>query len=187
MTAYDPRAIANHFLDIAESKRVGHGALQDDLTPLKLQKLVYFAHGWNLALKGEPLIDEQVEAWTHGPVIPSLYFAFRNHGNQPIDAKYVDVEYAYAMDGTPFVRSRHEPSLRDHPGQEAYTRSLLDRIWEVYGHCTASQLSTMTHQPGTPWDTVVKKWGGKVPRGTDISMESIKAYFEELASAKETV
>jgi len=44
---------------------------------MKLQKLVYYAHGWHLALNNEPLIDEQVECWQYGPVISSLFHEFK--------------------------------------------------------------------------------------------------------------
>jgi uncharacterized phage-associated protein len=59
---YPAAAIANEFIKVAKR----NGVL---LTPMKLQKLVYFAHGWYLALLGKPLINEPVEAWKFGPVI----------------------------------------------------------------------------------------------------------------------
>lgn len=39
----------------------------------KLQKLVYYAQAWSLVWDGVPLFDESIEAWGHGPVVPSLY------------------------------------------------------------------------------------------------------------------
>ncbi|MGZ3389845.1 MAG: Panacea domain-containing protein, partial [Isosphaeraceae bacterium] len=76
---YDARAIANYFLERA--RREGKA-----LDQMKIQKLVYFANGWHIAIKGEPLIDEQVEAWRYGPVIQSLRDALREYGDQAIDA-----------------------------------------------------------------------------------------------------
>src|SRR5258708_4237314 len=76
-------AAANFFL----AKGLEDGVSID---PLKLQKLVYFAHGWHLAVTGKPLIDEYVEAWPYGPVIPSLYHRFKSYGADPItDLVYV--------------------------------------------------------------------------------------------------
>ena len=51
---------------------------------MKVQKLVYYAHGWHLGLADAPLIGELVEAWRWGPVIRSLYAALAEFGNQPI-------------------------------------------------------------------------------------------------------
>src|SRR5215510_7158653 len=70
---YDSKAAANWFLDLGQP-----------LTPMKLQKLVYFAHGWSLALTGVPLIKDAVEAWRYGPVIPALYHEFKHNGARPI-------------------------------------------------------------------------------------------------------
>src|SRR4051812_39910789 len=74
---YPAAAIANEFLRLAKEDKA-------QISPLKLQKLVYFAHGWYLALAGKPLIEERVQAWQFGPVIPTLYREFKRYGNSPI-------------------------------------------------------------------------------------------------------
>ncbi|OQY42717.1 MAG: hypothetical protein B6240_13665 [Desulfobacteraceae bacterium 4572_87] len=48
----------------------------DLISNLKLQKLVYYAQGFYLALYDEPLFNEPIEAWTHGPVIRELYRSY---------------------------------------------------------------------------------------------------------------
>lgn len=78
-------AVANYFLDKAREDGV-------DLSPMKLQKLIYFAHGWHLAIYGEPLIDESVEAWAWGPVISSIYHDFKKYGRDPITSPAVVVD-----------------------------------------------------------------------------------------------
>jgi hypothetical protein len=47
---------------------------------MKLQKLVYIAHGWSLAILGKPLFYEPIYAWTYGPVVPRLYNALIKYG-----------------------------------------------------------------------------------------------------------
>ncbi len=42
---------------------------------MKLHKLLYYAAGWHLGFTGEPLFDEDIEAWQYGPVVPSIYLA----------------------------------------------------------------------------------------------------------------
>jgi hypothetical protein len=73
----DARAVANYFLDVA-------GKENRTIDPMGIQKLVYFAHGWNLAMYGRPLIVQNVEAWDYGPVIRDLYQDFKRFGNGPI-------------------------------------------------------------------------------------------------------
>jgi uncharacterized phage-associated protein len=56
----------------------------DPITNLRLQKLMYYAQAWYLALNGEQLIPDTFEAWAHGPVIPSLYERFSAYRWNPI-------------------------------------------------------------------------------------------------------
>src|SRR3977135_2921517 len=78
--SFDAKAVANFFLDLAKAEG-------QPLTPMKLQKLVYYPHGWRLGIVGKALLNEQIEAWEFGPVIPSLYHEFKEFGDQPITRK----------------------------------------------------------------------------------------------------
>jgi len=74
---YDARAVANYFLELA-------GQEGKPLDPMGIQKLVYFAHGWTLAIYDRPLISQRVEAWDYGPVIRDLYNEFKRFGSSRI-------------------------------------------------------------------------------------------------------
>src|SRR5580704_12809669 len=77
----------------------------DLLCPLRLQKLLYYVQGWSLALRGRPAFDDEIEAWTLGPVVPEIYRQFKPVGALVIvpaqagepaelsssDAKFVEV------------------------------------------------------------------------------------------------
>jgi uncharacterized phage-associated protein len=170
--AYDPKAIANYFLTVAAEHN-------EALTPMKIQKLVYFANGWHLAIKGEPLINEQVEAWKFGPVIPSLYAEFREFGNQPITKKAEHFVTEH-LDRFKVRFHRSAPNIDDVPEQAEFIKAFLDRIWETYGGYSAIQLSNETHKPGSPWDKVSKHYGGSIPRRTDIPAKVMEEYFRLL-------
>src|ERR1700689_5397887 len=76
---YPASAIANELIKLSLQKT------NSGLSPMKVQKLVYFAHGWYLALTGgRPMINEPVEAWKFGPVVPSLYYELKKYGETPI-------------------------------------------------------------------------------------------------------
>jgi len=56
----------------------------DPITNLRLQKLMYYAQAWYLALHGEPLIPDAFEAWVHGPVLPGVWERFSGYRWNPI-------------------------------------------------------------------------------------------------------
>lgn len=56
--------------------------------PLKLQKLLYLAQGFSYAFNDRPLFDDDMEAWVHGPVVPSVYHTYKNFSFSPIDINY---------------------------------------------------------------------------------------------------
>lgn len=69
-------------LDVAD-------ALGLPLTHMAVHKVAYFAHGWHLAQAGAPLIAEEFEAWEYGPVLPTVYAAFKDAGRQPVRSRAV--------------------------------------------------------------------------------------------------
>jgi uncharacterized phage-associated protein len=174
---YDANAIANYFLKLARSDA-------KPLDQMKLQKLVYYANGWHLAIKGTPLINEQVEAWRYGPVIPSLRESFRQYGDQPIDAP---ASYLVPRPGANILEEIEEvvPTIdQENPSDLGFVSSLLERVWRVYGKYTGVQLSNMTHEPGSPWDQVYQRYNSSLPKGTDIPEQVIRDYFVGLAKKK---
>lgn len=161
---HDPKAIANWFLDRA-------GVEGRSLDPMKVQKLVYFAHGWNLGLTDEPLIDEAVEAWDYGPVVPSLYHEFKEYGSTSITKLATTLEYegdAKFNLVTPRVSKA-----------DKHTNALLEKIWDVYGAKTGLALSAMTHVPGSPWHIAREQNPGV--RSPDIQNTVMAEYFRALA------
>lgn len=168
---YDVRAVANFFLDRADDagQRLDH---------MKLQKLVYIAHGWHLAITGEPLFYERVEAWPYGPVIPDLYYALKQYGRQPIQERLLVVDLE-TFDSVP-------ASVYQGTNSDAVTRSVevLQRVWASYGGFDAIQLSTLAHKPNTPWDVIAKQSGTDEPRGVVIPDELTGKYYGALADER---
>jgi uncharacterized phage-associated protein len=161
---YPASAVANEFLKIAHNANV-------PITPMKLQKLVYFAHGWYLGLTNCPLINEPVQAWKFGPVIPSIYHALKKYGNNPIRGLISDDDfygetgfnsYVYSIDDGP------EPSSNE------VVKKLIARVWEVYGGFSPVQLSNLTHETGTPWYETPDR---DKKRGVAINEGLIRDYF----------
>lgn len=131
------------------------------VTPMKLQKLIYLAHGIHLARFDSPLINEDIEAWSYGPVIRTIYDAFKSWGNQPI--KEIP-EFEFRIGGKVF---------RSH--LDLLTEDEMDTIklaWEIGGDLTGQQLSNWSHSTGSPWEKTYKSGGNK-----KIKRDIIKDYF----------
>ena len=156
--AHSAKAVANTLLDLADERKM-------EITPLKLLKLVYFAHGWHLALADAGLIKERVEAWKFGPVVPSIYHSFKDFGMNPITGRAEAAEF----EGLTYrCISPRVPELAP----------FFARILEVYGKLSGPQLSNLTHLSDSPWYEVWENRGGKDVKGTDIPDELIKGYFK---------
>jgi uncharacterized phage-associated protein len=161
---YDVRAIANWFLDRAEKSGT-------QLTAMKLQKLIYVAHGWHLAFYGTPLVHEAVEAWKWGPVFRSIYREFRDYGSRPIATR------ATAFDGA----SLEERQIKiDDYGEPGPTCQFLESVWNVYKDFNAGELSDITHQPGTPWYQIYEQMGNAIRPFTLIPNELIADHYKKL-------
>ena len=145
--AHSAREVANRLLELSAQRGQA-------LSLMQVLKLVYFAHGWCLALRDEPLIKEPISAWKHGPVVEGLYFAFRRQQGTR-DLVPLPSELPYLM-----------PEDDD---------KLLGRILDVYGNEDAFMLSYLTHIEDGPWDKVYRHKG----RGSTISNQFIKEHFQE--------
>lgn len=100
----------------------------DAISPMKLQKLLYYAQGFALAIFGKELFPEDFEAWQYGPVIPSVYQRYKSYGNGALPK--VDLE-----------------SFDKYTKEE---KDLLDDVYTVFGQYSAWALSDMTHET-PPW------------------------------------
>lgn len=114
--------VAQYFLTLVDEES------GDLMTNLKLQKLLYYAQGWYLALYHRPLFHDPIEAWLHGPVVPSVYRQYSEWGSQPI--------------------SRSEDF--DPDSFDSDMQSFLNEVYEVYGQFSAWKLRNMTHEE-EPW------------------------------------
>jgi uncharacterized phage-associated protein len=146
---------ARHAADylIAFSREVG-----DPLTNLKLQKLLFYAQGWFLALQDRPLFNERIEAWPHGPVVPPIYGTFKKWGWSPIGEDIAVPEFSKEV------------------------KAHLDEVMKVFGGFTAYTLEQMTHNE-KPWIDARGSLLPDEPSTSVISHESMKAHFKQIATS----
>jgi uncharacterized phage-associated protein len=122
------------------------------ISNLKLQKLVYYAQAWHLAIYNSPLFPEDFEAWVHGPVIPELYQKYKHFSWQPI-----------LEDVTPVL------------SQEV--RDFLNDVADEYFSSDAYELEQMTHAE-IPWNRARGELPADVPSNAIIQKEWMKEYHK---------
>ena len=122
----------------------------DTISNLKLQKLCYYAQGLAMATRGEPMFEEPVEAWLHGPVVPSLYRDYRDHGAAAIPAVTdLDLEHFDPAD-----------------------RMILDDVHTYYGQFSGWRLRQMTHEEA-PWREAYEE-----DQNHEITLNALAAHFD---------
>ena len=125
------------------------------MTHKKLQKLCYYAQAWHCALYGEKLFEDEIQAWIHGPVIPSIY---------PI---YAD----YKWDNIP----QHAGEVR----VSEKSLDILEAVYNTYGGFSGDQLELLTHSEA-PWQDARKGFEAWEPCNNAISTDSMSKYYGKI-------
>ena len=121
--------IANYFLVLVDRKA------GDTITQLKLQKLIYFAQGINLALFDKPLFAEEIEAWKHGSVVRALRLTFGN----------------FEAYGIP------PPGEIDFDIYSKNQKELIYKVYSFYGEHTAAYLRNLTHTHSIWCEAIIRQ------------------------------
>ena len=140
-------AVANEFIRLAQEQ-------DKQLTNMQLQKLVFIAQGYFLAIHNELLHYHNAHAWQWGPVIPKLYKSLQKYGSN-IVTEMLDSE-------DQIISGSREAEI-------------IKAVFENYGHYTGGQLSTLTHRPRTPWS---ETWERK--KFDVIDPQIIKKHYQNL-------
>ncbi|MDN5095060.1 Panacea domain-containing protein [Aliarcobacter butzleri] len=118
------------------------------ISNLKLQKLLYYAQGFYLAFHKEPLFNDKIEAWQHGPVCPEIYHAYKTHGSNII----------------PYSNETNFSELLT-PEQINF----LDEVYDEFAQFSAWKLRNMTHDEPT--------WINHELTASEIPVDEIRDYF----------
>jgi uncharacterized phage-associated protein len=143
---YPAQTIAKWFIAWAEAE-------DEELSNLKLQKLLYYAQGHHLATRHQRLFTDGIQAWSHGPVVPDVYHEYKDFKNASIKLPDTD----------PFTWEDVDSATAD----------FLSQVWNTYGGFSAGRLRNMTHEE-SPWKSHWTPDG----RAVIIPAEEIGEYFE---------
>jgi uncharacterized phage-associated protein len=127
--------------------------VQPAIDHLKLQKLVYFSQAMRLAAYDEKLFDEEIEAWPLGPVVSSVYHAFKPNADRNITKEQGSFE-----------------------GIDEETREYLRQVWLEFGKYSSIQLVNITHKH-QPWKEARER-NQKV-----ISEDTMKTFYKSMLAS----
>lgn len=133
-----------------------------EVTPLALQKLLYFIQGIYMVLFEKPLYKEDCMAWVHGPVYENVYDLFRDFKYNPIE----DDRFAIFKD-------RFE-ELNEHE------KKVINLVINTFGKYSGKVLEDITHEE-RPWKNAREGYEASEPSREIISKDEIKNYFEYVA------
>lgn len=147
--------IADYFISLSNET-------QSLITNLKLQKLVYYAQAWHLAIKGEELFEDEFEAWIHGPVIPELYVQYKDFGWKPI------IRDDLSEGSFERISSTFGKELSD----------FMSELCDEYFGSSAYELELLTHKE-EPWKVARIGLPEDAPSHNIISKESMTKYYSQ--------
>lgn len=150
ITALD---VANTFLERAKKEKV-------DISPMKLQKLIYILYKNYLKDTRSKLFLDSFEVWQYGPVIPSVYNAFKGYRSNAIQSYYTNSEGKYST-----------VSFQNPTFERAF-----EKVWQKYRDLDGIFLSQLTHQENTAWS---KANANNIPVLNDSDIYSEKEYNVE--------
>lgn len=145
---YSAEIVADYFILLSASKNVDEN-VSEGVTPLKLQKLLYFAQAASLVLHSTKIFNEDIQAWKYGPVVSSIYHKYKTNPNEPITIPSGD--YSKVTDNQ--------------------TKDIIEGIWELFGKYSAEELVEITHNHD-PWQKIYKEGENRT-----IPVELLKEYY----------
>jgi uncharacterized phage-associated protein len=113
----------------------------DDLTPVRVEKLLYFLHGWYSVVTGTPLLDEPFVKGKYGPKLSSLDGELARFKGIPVDDYIQEWNPDTGKVGPLFVNPEAFPQFP----------KVLEKVWEQYSPYSTPQLSSMSHGANSAW------------------------------------
>lgn len=134
-----------------------------EVTPLALQKILYFIQGIYMVLFDKPLYKEDCMAWVHGPVYEEVYDLFKDFKYNPIE----DDRFAIFKDRFEELSERE--------------KMVIDLVVNTFGNYSGKVLENITHKE-LPWRNAREGYEASELSREIISKDEIKKYFINVAN-----
>ncbi len=134
----------------------------EEVTPLMLQKILYFIQGLSYAINNKPMFYEECEAWVHGPVYREVYDMFKDFKYNPID----DVRFVI------FEGITDQLTNED--------KKIIDLVSNTFGMYSGKMLEKITHKED-PWKTARQGYSDNTSSHEVLSKQMIKNYYQAVS------
>jgi uncharacterized phage-associated protein len=131
-------------------------AKMEDITPLALQKILYYIQGFSTCLLESPIFSDTPQAWVHGPVYKNIYNRFSYYSYNSID--------------------KNEFSDYKEINISSEELNLIDEIISDFGMFSGKALEKMTHI-SNPWISNRKNLYETDSSNSEIKLSQIEKYF----------
>lgn len=133
-----------------------------EVTPLALQKMLYFIQGIYMAMFDKPLFEEDCMAWVHGPVYKPVYEMFKNFKYNPIE------DNRFLM-----LKNRFQQLTNEE-------KEVIDLVVDTFGMYSGTALERITHRE-KPWESAREGYLPTEHSDKVIPKDSIKEYFRSVS------
>ena len=156
----------------------------EDITPLALQKSLYYIQGFHFAFYKSFIFTDDCQAWVHGPVYKDVYLRYKNYTFDPIDSPTTEIsgikssekldDYRYAQKSD-ITRLTAELTTTLSTTEKAVCDSVIDNLCCYSG----KELERFTHHE-EPW--ILTRGNLKADDSSDkiISKNMIGEYFTKI-------
>lgn len=130
----------------------------EDITPLALQKLLYYSQSFHKAFHGVFLFEDDCEAWVHGPVYKEVYWKYKHYGYNTIGVPEFAIENSTISD---------------------IEKETIDRVIHNFGCYSGKILEMMTHVE-SPWIETRGDLPFNAPCNKVIDKSLLEKYFTDI-------
>ena len=135
-------------------------ARMEDITPLALQKILYYIQGFSTYFFDRPIFNDNAEAWVHGPVYREIYDRFSYYRYNPISKNEFE-------------------SYNEIDSLNAKEIKLIDSVINNFGVYSGKTLEKMTHTT-IPWEEGRKELREEEYSSNIIDIDTMKDYFTNI-------
>ena len=135
-------------------------ARMEDITPLALQKILYYIQGFSTYFFDRPIFNDNAEAWVHGPVYREIYDRFSYYRYNPISKNEFE-------------------SYNEINSLNAKEIKLIDSVINNFGVYSGKTLEKMTHTT-IPWEEGRKELSEEEYSSNIIDIDTMKDYFTNI-------